>query len=99
MEPFRLSPDFPDDTVVGLDNGVGDRGFPFDGADGDDCPSPIRTDVAQAIREVTLALPTQTRDAVWRDTYDNLRIDLQIAQELRQESGLSLIDLHRRFWR
>ncbi len=72
-----------DDTVVGLDNGVGDRGFPFDGADGDDRPSPIRTDVAQAIREVTLALPTQTRDAVWRYTYEDLRIDLQTAQELQ----------------
>lgn len=83
MQPFRFAPGFPYDAVVGLDYGVGDRRFPFHGADGEDRPTTIRADVTQTIGEVALTLPTQTRYTVRRNTGEHLWIDFQAVQEVQ----------------
>ena len=68
---------------MGFDDGVGNCGFPFNGANGEDRPPSIRADVAQAVSEIALSLPTQSRDAVWRSAEEDLGIDFQTAQEFQ----------------
>ena len=83
VQLLRLAPGAADDAVVRLDYRIGGRGSPFDDTDRKDGAAPIGVQVAQAIGEIAFALPTQTSDAVRRDTGEQVSAEVHRAEKLQ----------------
>ena len=82
-DPFSLSPGPADDTVMGLDEGIGETGLPFHGTYRQDGQAPVVQHLAQAVGEVSFPLPSQAGYAVGGYVFEDLFGETEALQELQ----------------